>query len=144
VLEGPIRSGKTTRLIGWAAAVGAGGVASPDGPGGRRFVDLASGEGVALEAAAEVTDVELVGRFRFARAAFGWAAARVAAALAEPSRRWVALDEIGPLELAGGGFAGALPGLLAAGDGRLVVVIRAGLVPALAARFGFTPAPSPL
>ena len=90
------------------------------------------------------TDVKVrileVGRYRFDAAAFAWAARRIALVAEDPSRRWLVLDELGPLELKGAGLAPAVEILLAAPRHVTpVLVIRDGLVEPMLERFGLLP-----
>lgn len=142
LLTGPVGSGKTTALLNWAAAwPGVGGIASPRAGTGRAFVDLASNERWPMDAGAgagEVATLE-VGRHRFSLASFHRADGVLRQALADRGRRPLALDEVGPLELRGQGFAAIVPELVVAAAARhVVLVVRAGLVEAVRARFGIT------
>ena len=142
-ITGPIHSGKTTRLAAWCAAQppgSVGGVLQPAQPTGRVFVDAATGAEFPLEAPPDApeTAVQRVGRYVFATAAFGWAADRLARAAANPMVRTIVVDEIGPLELRGGGLDAALRALLASDQAELNVrlVVRDGLEAAVRARYG--------
>ncbi|GAA4371010.1 hypothetical protein GCM10023185_46070 [Hymenobacter saemangeumensis] len=141
LLTGPIRSGKTTRLMAWARATpGAAGLLMPDGPQGRMFHDLETG--FAWPAAARLGEARplTIGRFQFSRAAFEWANASLRGAAARPGTRWLVLDELGPLELRGEGLAPALQSILAqpARPFHLVLVIRASLVGQVTAAFNLS------
>ncbi len=127
IVTGPIRTGKTTRLARWAEARGnVTGVLSPDGPDGRIFVDLATGESIAMENPDPDEPVQAIGRFRFRSAAFDWANARLLAAANGPGT--VIVDEVGPLELDGGGLRQGVAATLARPDGRTILVVRETLV----------------
>lgn len=137
ILSGPIGSGKTTRLIAWAAGrPDVAGVVSPVVAGHRMFRDLRSGLQWPMEAAADEPDALVVGRYRFRRAAFAAAASWVDAGLVDPAVAWTVIDEIGPLELCGEGFAPLLRRALAERGPGLVLVIRQGLVASVTERFG--------
>ena len=133
ILTGPIRSGKTTRLARWAAAQDdVAGLLQPDGPDGRLFVDVATGEAEPLEPVGAGEGAVAVGRFRFRAAAFDWANARLAAAA---RAGWLLVDEVGPLELRGEGLRPGLDAALARPGGMLLVV-REALVADVRAAFG--------
>ena len=140
ILTGPIRSGKTTRLERWVAGRGAAarddaaGLLQPDGPDGRLFVDIATGEAEPLEPVGPGEGAVAVGRFRFRAAAFDWANARLVAAARE-SAAWLLVDEVGPLELRGEGLRPGLDAALARPGGMLLVV-RDTLVADVRAAFG--------
>lgn len=93
-----------------------------------------------MEAADSAEESMSVGRFRFRRAAFDWAEARLLGAAACPETRCIVIDEIGPLELAGEGFAPVLRRLLARGSPELVIVVRESLAAEVGEAFGIVAA----
>ncbi len=99
-------------------------------------MDLASGDEVALEHPRLDETAVTVGRFQFRQAAFDWAVQRIEAAL-EQGAGAIVIDEVGPLEMRGDGFAGLLDRI-----GRdypaveRVLLVRTSLVDEVAARFG--------
>lgn len=137
ILTGPVRSGKTSFLRAWSARqADIAGVLCPDGPHGRVFVDLATGEMTDLETLRPGEPIAAVGRFRFRSAAFAWANDRLMRAAADPTAPTIVIDEVGPLELARDGLA---PGLRAALDrpvSRRVLVVRDTLVDRMQKAFG--------
>ena len=103
---------------------------------GRRFMDIASGEDVALEHPAHDETTLAVGRFVFRRTAFDWAVARIEAAVTAGCEA-VVIDEVGPLELRGEGFADLLDRLATAHPGvERVLLVRTALVEPVIDRFG--------
>lgn len=109
IVHGDTGSGKTERVAAWVQAqaltgLRPGGVLAQKTPQGRRFSDLWTGDSVPLEHPEPNESVVEVGRFRFRQAAFDWAVARIEAALAAGCDA-VVVDEVGPLEMRGGGFA---------------------------------------
>ncbi len=102
------------------------GLLQPDSPAGRLLVDLVSGQSIALEAAGDEPSVA-VGRFRFSAAALRWGNARLIAAAADVSGT-VLIDEVGPLELAGGGLRDGVDAMLARSGGETLLVVRETLV----------------
>lgn len=137
IITGPVRSGKTTRLARWARERGdVGGVLSPDGPNGRTFVDPATGDTCAMENPGPDEAALVIGRFRFRAAAFEWANERLRAAAASGGGTPLVIDEIGPLELAGGGLHAGLLAALDRPGGELLLVVRTHLVDEVRTKFG--------
>ena len=145
ILAGPLRSGKTTALSRWAGDLDAAGFLTPEGARGRRIVRLDEEADLPFEAGPAQGPAQVVGRFRILDSAFE-AGARW---LREGLRRkasWLILDEIGPLEMAGGGFHAIFREVLEtlARDGestRLLVVMRDSVADEAAARYGLEFAP---
>lgn len=133
LVHGAVRSGKTTAVGAAAAAGNCVGVLAPDGPDGRHFVDLASGDEEPLEHPESGEAVVEVGRFRFRRAAFDFANARL---LAADGNRGVVVDEVGPLELRGEGLAPGLGALLAVRPALLILIVRDPLLATVRHQFG--------
>lgn len=138
ILHGDIGGGKTRRAGQWAreraeAGLAVGGVLALKTPEGRRFHDLWTGDEMAKEPVAGDEPAVEVGRFRFRAAAFDWAEARIRAAVAAGAEA-VVIDEVGPLEMRGEGFAALIDTLPDAV--RRVLLVRTGLEDAAAARFG--------
>lgn len=99
-------------------------------------MDLASGDEVALEHPRLDEAVVPVGRFQFRRAAFDWAVQRIEAAL-EQGAEAIVIDEVGPLEMRGDGFAGLLDHMARDYPAvERVLLVRTSLVDEVAARFG--------
>lgn len=137
ILHGPIRTGKTTRLARWSKGrTDVGGLLQPDGPDGRYFHDIATGDAEPLEPAADGEPTLRVGRFRFRAHAFSWAARRLGAHARVGGPRTLIVDEIGPLELAGGGLRAAAFDALSRHGGELVLVVRTPLVADVLDAFG--------
>ncbi|MHB8079401.1 MAG: nucleoside-triphosphatase [Candidatus Krumholzibacteriia bacterium] len=146
VLTGDSGAGKTTLLLGLAGALRAtgltvGGIAAPvvrsDGARvGYDLLALDSGVTAPLCRTEGGAAAPAVGPFRFR--AEGLALGR--AALAAADRCDVVLvDEIGPLELRGEGWAPALPPLWERAGAVVVLAVRPGLVEAVAARWELRP-----
>jgi nucleoside-triphosphatase len=140
ILHGDIGSGKTARARDWATQqvmTGrlVGGVLARKTSEGRRFVDLMTGDEVPLEQPADGEEALAVGRFLFRRAAFDWAIVRVEAAVSAGAQA-VIIDEVGPLEMRGDGFAPLLDRL--AHEFPVVtqvLLVRSSLTQAVAERF---------
>lgn len=136
ILTGPIRSGKTTRLAEWESdRWNVGGLLSPDGPRGRFFLDLTTGDTQAMEHPGVGEEAIIVGRFQFRAAAFEWANARLSIA-AGCGWAVIAIDEIGPLELRGGGLRPGLEAALRQRPSDVLLVVREHLVGDVVREFG--------
>ncbi|PZW48657.1 nucleoside-triphosphatase THEP1 [Humitalea rosea] len=144
VLTGPVHTGKTTRLMTRAVTEPSlGGIVSPQEGATRWFRDLRDLAAVPMDASTEApeTSVQQVGRFRFRTGAFYWAAERMESAFANPALTTVVLDEVGPLELRGLGFAPWLPRWIEQHSDRLLLVVRDGILNDVVSCFGFVPYP---
>jgi nucleoside-triphosphatase THEP1 len=137
LVTGPTHSGKTGQLMAWAEGrPEVVGIAAPDGPTGRRMIDLRSGDHVEMEHPAAHEPAVEIGPYRFRQAAFDWAQPRLLHAADDPLARYLVIDEIGPLELRGDALAPVLDVLLARPHlPELVVVVRDSLRDTVAARF---------
>lgn len=139
VIHGDIGSGKTRRAAAWVESEGlsgrsVAGVLALKGPAGRQFMDIATGDQVDLEHPAEDEVAVAVGRFQFRQAAFDWATDRIGQALGQAES--IVIDEVGPLELRGAGFAPLLDRLAQDHPGvQRVLLVRTGLVEAVSDRF---------
>jgi len=139
VIHGDIDSGKTRRAAAWVESEGlagrnVAGVLALKTPAGRRFLDIATGDQVALEHPVGEEVAVPVGRFQFRQAAFDWATDRIEQSLEQAAS--IVIDEVGPLELRGGGFAPLLDRL--AQDHpeiQQVLLVRTGLIQAVTERF---------
>ncbi len=146
ILSGPINSGKTTylhRLIAQTAQAGRslGGITAEavyeDGrktgyevqnvaTGERRPLVRSGGQGdPGTETVSAGSEVQRVGRFYLLESGLIFAREALQAAL---GKELICLDEIGPLEIKGGGHMPAFKMLLAEYHGTLIVVARKGVV----------------
>lgn len=147
LLVGDRHGGKTSTCRTLAAAARArgltvGGVLAPavhegDQCVGYDVVDLATGATTRL-ADHRGPGVEHVGRFHFLADGLRLGRAALTQAVAD-APHLVIVDEVGPLELAGGGWAEALDAL-AARPGGTVFTVRRDLAAEVAARWGVPPA----
>ncbi|MBZ0199210.1 MAG: nucleoside-triphosphatase [Ignavibacteriaceae bacterium] len=133
ILTGKIQSGKTTKLVDWAAnRTGVYGILSPVILGKKHLTDLKSGESKQLE----VNDSERggsiinIGHYRFDKDVFKWGRDRMLESIGY-NPEWFIVDEIGPLEFRGEGLEPAFREILIRSellyDTKLVLVIREGL-----------------
>jgi nucleoside-triphosphatase THEP1 len=151
ILTGETGSGKTTCA---AAVVGllrqrgvkvggvlATGLLNESRRSGFDITDLSTGRTVPLcrEGDAGSTGEQRWGRFTFVRE--GLELGREALTVRGPSADVVVVDEVGPLELAGGGWAAALDELAGGFRGGILVIARLAVVGAVMARWGAASTP---
>ncbi len=135
ILSGPIRSGKTTRLMEALPLLsGAQGVLSPDRGGLRWLFDIATAKWIAFEAesSAEEQVIQTVGRFRLLEEGFQEARESVRLAL-HTQAQWTVIDEVGKLELRGQGMEPMISEAVVATQsgiyrGNLLLVVRDSLL----------------
>jgi nucleoside-triphosphatase THEP1 len=139
LIHGEVGSGKTRRAAVWVesealAGRTVAGVLALKSPAGRQFMDIATGDQMPLEHPVGDEVAIPVGRFRFRQAAFDWAVQRIEQALGSAGS--VVIDEVGPLEMRGGGFAPLLDRLERDYPGiERVLLVRSGLVEGVVDRF---------
>lgn len=139
LIHGEIGSGKTRRASAWVesealAGRRVSGVLALKAATGREFLDIATGDQVALEHPAGDEIAVPVGRFQFRQAAFDWAVQRIDRSLAHAGS--VVIDEVGPLEIRGDGFASLLDCLERDHPTiQRVLLVRTSLLDAVADRF---------
>lgn len=125
--------------MNWVSArEGCGGVLSPDQDGLRQLYHIKDGRAIAWQKrkADLPTDV-LVGRFVFDGAAFAEATGWLDDQLEDPNIKTLVLDEIGPLELSGGGWNSWLTKLLKNETSKtIILVVREGLVEKVVRHYG--------
>jgi nucleoside-triphosphatase THEP1 len=136
IWTGPIHSGKTTRLADWLKGRDAGGILTPKTDGKRWFRDLAGGRTFLMDASENSKSVVQVGKHCFDAAAFSEASGIIRQAINR--HEWLVMDEIGPLELRGEGFADILQEVMLRQQAGLVLVIREGLVNPITEKFSIT------
>lgn len=139
LVHGEIGSGKTRRAAAWVesealAGRDVAGVLALKSHAGRQLMDIVTGDQVPLEHPAGDEVAIPVGRFQFRQAAFDWAVHRIEQTLGSAGS--VVIDEVGPLELRGGGFAPLLDRLERTHPGiQRVLLVRTGLVEGVVERF---------
>jgi nucleoside-triphosphatase THEP1 len=146
VITGATGSGKTTLALAVVDRLRARGlrVAGVVAPGllhdGRRtgfdLVNLATGERAALAREQQNVDGPHARWSRFAFSPEGLALGRRALADGARGADVVVIDEVGPFELSGGGWAAALDALTHQYHGRLLLVVRDSVVEAVKSRWG--------
>lgn len=117
-------SGKTTALMQWIKdKKNIAGILSPVVNEERMFYNIANGEYFNMLATAN-EETLLVGKYAFSKAAFD----KANTALKETKNQFVIIDEIGPLELMGKGFADTLKNILQEKSyTNLLLVVRNGM-----------------
>jgi nucleoside-triphosphatase len=118
-------SGKTTALMQWVKdKKNMAGILSPVVNEERMFYNIANGEYFTMLATAN-EETLLVGKYAFSKTAFD----KANTILKEIKNQFVIIDEIGPLELMGKGFADTLKNILQQKNyANLLLVVRNGLV----------------
>jgi nucleoside-triphosphatase THEP1 len=135
ILSASIQTGKTTSIIEWAKnRKDVWGVATPVINGKRVFLDLQTNEEFHMEALAGETETLSVGRFLFSRKNFERAVSIIKNAVNQ--KGWLVIDEIGPMELRGEGFAEVLSTVLKNRNEPLLLVVREGMVDKVKEHFG--------
>lgn len=134
IFSAPIRSGKTSSLIEWAADKEVYGILTPDIDGRRFFMNAHTKELFRMEADAEETDTLSVGRFIFSKINFDKANQVIRSAV--HSKGWLIIDEVGPLELKGQGFHDVLQEVFAARKESILLIVREGLADTVKKYFG--------
>lgn len=128
LLSEEIQSGKTTSLqLCTENRYDIGGFLSPDKNGVRCLMNLSSKEEIPFEI--DLTSyeegIEIIGKFAIAKSAFDTGEKWVKEHLANPQTKYIVIDEVGPLELQGKGFANTLKYATEnLGDKHLIVVLR--------------------
>jgi nucleoside-triphosphatase THEP1 len=128
LLTGPVQTGKTTSLINWTKKKNdVFGILTPVVDGKRMFRDAHTQEQFSMEAATGEKEILTVGRFIFSKTNFDKAIQILRDAM--QSKKWLVIDEIGPLELRGEGFCTILKGILQnRGEEQIILlVVREGL-----------------
>lgn len=128
ILSGPINSGKTTRLLDWKKNVNCSGILTPKIDGKRMFMNISNDELFQMEADEDEPTFE-IGKYVFSRINFDRAVTILKEEYDDENTGWLIIDEIGPLELKGEGFAAILKKLISSHRRiKLLLVVRENLV----------------
>lgn len=126
ILTGKIRSGKTTRLMLWAASQkNTDGILQPFVEG-KRFIYRPGSKTLKQLEVEHFIDTVKIGKYNFSVEAFTWAQS----VLNECSHKkldWLIIDEIGPLELEGKGLEPIVTKIISQRDsysGNILCVVR--------------------
>jgi nucleoside-triphosphatase THEP1 len=134
ILTGAIHSGKTTALINWSVErQDVAGILTPVVEGKRMFMNAKTKEQFNMEATGN-EEVLSTGKYQFSKNSFEKATAIIRQATGQDG--WLIIDEIGPLELRGEGFADILKELLVSRRGNTILVAREGLAEKVTSLFG--------
>ena len=129
ILTGPVHSGKTTKLMQWAAVQkNIDGIFQPVIDGKRFIYHIGSRTLKILEAEGTLSEHELIiiGKYKFRQSVFDWAQ-NILLNCMDKKLDWLIIDEIGPLELGGKGLEPAISKIINQIDelnGNLLCVIR--------------------
>lgn len=127
ILTAPIQSGKTTSLISWSEKRDdVYGILTPVVNGKRVFMNANTKEQFLMEAKADEAETVRIGKFVFSKSSFEKAIQVIRNAI--HNKGWLIIDEIGPLELKGEGFAGILKEVLIKRNENILLVVREGLL----------------
>ncbi len=104
LFSGPIRSGKTTKLLEWCKTRDdVGGILTPDQNGLRVLIDISRNQLFKFQVDEKNAKVIQIGRFYFSAETFETGRTIIARERSS-SKNWLVIDEVGPLELQGQGF----------------------------------------
>src|SRR3989339_1089105 len=128
ILTGEIKSGKTTKLMQWAAGKNIDGILQPVIDDKRFIYHIGSRTLKILEDLESKHESELVtiGKYKFRKSVFDWSQNTLIDCL-DKKLDWIIIDEIGPLELEGKGLEPAISKIFMQVDnlnGNVLCVIR--------------------
>jgi nucleoside-triphosphatase len=138
ILKGAVGSGKTTYLMNYCKVKqNTAGILSPVINGKRHFLNISSNEMKLMESSEEETETLNIGRYKFSAKAFEWAN-KILIDCTNKKYETIIIDEIGPLELQGKGFAETLKFFLIHNEIKsdLLLVIRENLANQVLHYFG--------
>jgi len=143
ILTAPIQTGKTTSLVNWSDKRNdVYGILTPVVDGKRMFMDAHTRQLFLMEAKEGDPstplrmDILTVGRFVFSKANFEKAIQIIRDAINK--KGWLVIDEIGPMELRGEGFAEVLKEVVQQRKENTLLVVREGLAEKVKEHFQFT------
>lgn len=128
-------SGKTTALMQWVKGnKNIAGILSPVVNDERMFYNIANGTYFTMLATESEAEALPIGKYIFSKTAFD----KANTILLEAKNKFTIIDEIGPLELMGNGFADTLKNILQHKNyTNLLLVVRNGLVDDVVKQFCF-------
>jgi nucleoside-triphosphatase THEP1 len=140
ILSGPVKTGKSTRLLVWALKKeNAKGIITPISGKKRVFFDIGTQEVFHMEAQEGEKNTLTTGKYIFSKDSFD-KAEKIIETGASTDAQWIVIDEIGPMELKGEGFCRVLRKILK-NDLRtynLVLVIRDKIIADTLNHFGIS------
>jgi nucleoside-triphosphatase THEP1 len=123
ILTAPIQTGKTTSLLQWSEKrTDVYGILTPVVDGKRMFMNAHNRQLFLMEAKEGEEEVLTAGRFVFGKANFCKAIQIIREAIDKEG--WLVIDEIGPMELRGEGFAEVLKEVLSKRKQNILLVVR--------------------
>jgi nucleoside-triphosphatase THEP1 len=141
LLSGPIHTGKTTKLTEWIRNKdNVDGILQPVIDGRRHIKYISSGEIQLLEIlpGSQKKNILAIGNYKFNNDVFTWARSKLLMAYRKKPE-WLIIDEVGKLEISGGGLEPAISNVLNDfNDNKnlnLVFVVRDYLVPDFLTRY---------
>ena len=112
ILQGPIHTGKSSYLMEYCKQhKNTCGILTPIIDGKRHFLNIETQETKLMEAQENETEVLKIGKYIFSQKAFDWACSVIIGSTTKKNDLLI-IDEIGPLELQGKGFAETLKNIL--------------------------------
>ncbi len=137
ILTALIQTGKTTSLINWSEKKeDVFGILTPVVNGKRMFMDVHTRQLFRMEAKEGERDVLNIGRFVFSKTNFNRAIQIIRDAINKNG--WLVIDEIGPMELKGEGFATVLKEVVQQRKENTLLVVREGLAEKVKEHFQLT------
>ena len=133
ILTGPVHTGKTTRLMHWAASQNKiDGIFQPIIDEKRFIYNIATRTLKMLEVPSYTGDEKVIkiGNYRFSKEVFEWAQ-NVLLDCKGKKLEWLIIDEIGPLELEGKGLEPAITKIFMEGEkfsGKILCVVRDSMI----------------
>lgn len=129
IVTGPVHTGKTTRLMHWAASqTKIEGIFQPVIDDKRFIYHIASRTLKSLEVPSSAKDENTIkiGNYRFSKDTFEWSK-KILLDSSPKDLEWLVIDEIGPLELDGNGLEPAISSILSKRENvsaKIVCVVR--------------------
>ncbi len=138
ILTGKIRTGKTTRLMRWAASQkNIDGIFQPV-IDEKRFVYHIGSRTLKLLETSENSNITSIGKYNFSNDTFEWTQ-KVLLDCISKKLNWIIIDEVGPLELQGKGLEPALSKLLLEREGiqaQILCVVRESILEKFIEHYG--------
>ncbi len=141
ILTGPVHTGKTTRLMHWAASQkNIDGIFQPVIDEKRFIYHIASRSLKMLEVPPNATDENVIkiGTYRFSKDVFIWAQNVLLNSL-DKSLDWLIIDEIGPLEFDGNGLEPIITKIFEENEkfsGKILCVVRDSMLEKFVEQYG--------
>lgn len=140
ILSAPVKSGKTTRLLEWACKQRCcDGILQPVVNDRRHLLHLSTNETLKLESDCQTDERTVsIGKYIFSEDTFDWGRRKLIES-AQANPKYLIIDEIGRLELAGKGLEPAANQILTASGGYaggIILVVRDYLLESVIEKYG--------